>query len=276
MRSVGDLGRSDLVLLLEFVDQSRTIASESDVTSILRRLCDQVPARGVIAVASPSRLFDLTQTADTPSRPKFQTGSEGRIVTAGGLSFLNVGYPEPWLAEYWDKNYFVSDPTKSALQRGAQLLPWADTFAKPEQLPAKRYVRAAFDFGIRDGVTVAVRPPHNRPRCYFSFLGDQLSQNGRAQTMLRYLTPYMQEAMCASISGPPAVVPLSQPRLPSVREIEVLQWTAEGKTNWEISIILRVSERTVKFHLANAMAKLQATSRAHAVAIALRHSVISL
>ncbi|MCP4355095.1 MAG: helix-turn-helix transcriptional regulator, partial [Proteobacteria bacterium] len=56
------------------------------------------------------------------------------------------------------------------------------------------------------------------------------------------------------------------------REHEVLQWVTEGKTNWEISIIIKTSERTVKSHMTNLMRKLNATSRSHAVAIALSHS----
>jgi DNA-binding CsgD family transcriptional regulator len=47
-----------------------------------------------------------------------------------------------------------------------------------------------------------------------------------------------------------------------------------GKTNWEISLILNISERTVKFHIQNTMEKLQASSRAHAVAIALGEGLI--
>ena len=50
------------------------------------------------------------------------------------------------------------------------------------------------------------------------------------------------------------------------REIECLQWTAHGKTAWEISMILRLSERTVNFHLGNAMRKLGVHNKTHAVA----------
>ena len=61
----------------------------------------------------------------------------------------------------------------------------------------------------------------------------------------------------------------------TVREKEVLAWAMEGKTNWETSVILSLSEATVKFHVRNAMAKLNATSRAQAVAVALRRGLIA-
>ena len=67
---------------------------------------------------------------------------------------------------------------------------------------------------------------------------------------------------------------LRNPDQLSRREVEVLIWAMEGKTNWEIAVILALSERTVKFHVHNAMSKLRATSRAHAVAVAIRRGLI--
>ena len=50
------------------------------------------------------------------------------------------------------------------------------------------------------------------------------------------------------------------------RERESLGFVADGKTDWEISVILGVSEATVRFHVDNARRKLGATNRAQAVA----------
>jgi DNA-binding CsgD family transcriptional regulator len=61
----------------------------------------------------------------------------------------------------------------------------------------------------------------------------------------------------------------------SGREQQVLELTAEGLTNAEIGKALFVSEETVKSHLRNLLAKLQARSRAHAVALGFRHGLIS-
>lgn len=54
------------------------------------------------------------------------------------------------------------------------------------------------------------------------------------------------------------------PRL-TKRELDVLSWTAQGKTAWEVSVILGMSEKTVNFHLGNAMRKLEVTSKHQAV-----------
>jgi DNA-binding CsgD family transcriptional regulator len=50
----------------------------------------------------------------------------------------------------------------------------------------------------------------------------------------------------------------------SSRELEVLRWTAEGKTSAEIGQILHISERAVIFHVNNSMTKLRATNRTQA------------
>lgn len=50
------------------------------------------------------------------------------------------------------------------------------------------------------------------------------------------------------------------------REAEVLLWTAEGKTAWEVGRILGITEGTVRAHLAHVLDKLRAANKPHAVA----------
>jgi LuxR family transcriptional regulator, quorum-sensing system regulator BjaR1 len=60
----------------------------------------------------------------------------------------------------------------------------------------------------------------------------------------------------------------------SKREHEVLQWAAEGKTEWEIGLILGVSEHTADKFIRSARIKLHAANRTHAVAQAMRLGLI--
>lgn len=62
----------------------------------------------------------------------------------------------------------------------------------------------------------------------------------------------------------------------SARELDCLSWTAAGKTAWEASMILGISERTVRFHLNVAREKLQCTTTTQAVAKAITNKLISL
>lgn len=50
----------------------------------------------------------------------------------------------------------------------------------------------------------------------------------------------------------------------TLREREMLAWTADGKTAYEIGKIFGIAERTVKFHLQNAVVKLDAMNKTHA------------
>jgi DNA-binding CsgD family transcriptional regulator len=58
------------------------------------------------------------------------------------------------------------------------------------------------------------------------------------------------------------------------REQECLLWVTEGKTTWETSQILNISERTVTFHLQNTVDKLGVVNRQQAVARAVALGII--
>lgn len=58
------------------------------------------------------------------------------------------------------------------------------------------------------------------------------------------------------------------------REREVLTLMAQGHNNIEIAQLLIVSRSTVKFHVSNVLAKLDAASRTEAVAIAMKHGLV--
>ena len=71
-------------------------------------------------------------------------------------------------------------------------------------------------------------------------------------------------ARLRSQSAAPAKVARLTPR-----ERECLSWVASGKTDWEISQILNISEQTTHEYVQNAISKLNATTRAQAVAVAI-------
>jgi DNA-binding NarL/FixJ family response regulator len=92
------------------------------------------------------------------------------------------------------------------------------------------------------------------------------------------------EAAAARRSAKPAgsVIPFTPPpalreleQEPTAREIEVLQLVADGLVNREIGQRLFLSEETVKSHVRHLLAKLQARSRAHAVAVGFRRGLIA-
>ena len=75
------------------------------------------------------------------------------------------------------------------------------------------------------------------------------------------------------------VIPFSGPlrelgQEPTARKVEVLQLISDGLVNREIGQRLFLSEETVKSHVRHLLAKLQARSRAHAVAVGFRRGII--
>ena len=81
-------------------------------------------------------------------------------------------------------------------------------------------------------------------------------------------------------NGTAEVIPFNGPlqqleQEPTMREIEVLQLISDGLVNREIGQRLFLSEETVKSHVRHLLAKLQARSRAHAVAVGFRRGLIA-
>jgi len=58
------------------------------------------------------------------------------------------------------------------------------------------------------------------------------------------------------------------------REREILQLLADGMSNADVASKLFISQETVKSHVRHILAKLEADTRTHAVAIALREAII--
>lgn len=58
------------------------------------------------------------------------------------------------------------------------------------------------------------------------------------------------------------------------RERECLLWVSAGKTAWETAQILGRSQRTIEFHLANAVSKLNASNKVHAATLAIRRGIL--
>jgi len=82
-----------------------------------------------------------------------------------------------------------------------------------------------------------------------------------------YVDPVLGSSVIRSgLADAPAVL--------SERATEILSLFAAGKRNDEIASELFLSEATVRTHVRNAMRKLEADTRTHAVAIALRQKLI--
>jgi DNA-binding NarL/FixJ family response regulator len=87
-----------------------------------------------------------------------------------------------------------------------------------------------------------------------------------------YVDPRLREAVPAPVAPAPVA---ERPPLLSRREREIMDHLAQGLTGEQVAELLVLSAETVKTHIRNAMGKLEATTRVHAVALALRDGQIS-
>lgn len=94
----------------------------------------------------------------------------------------------------------------------------------------------------------------------------------RTVAEVQLFAAYAQEAAARIVvpedaeSGLPALTP---------RELEVLRWTMEGKTAWEVGRVLGIAEQTAVRHLHHATRKLDCVNKHQAVLRALRLGLIA-
>ncbi|HEX8105837.1 MAG TPA: LuxR C-terminal-related transcriptional regulator [Solirubrobacteraceae bacterium] len=102
-----------------------------------------------------------------------------------------------------------------------------------------------------------------------------LAAGARAVALAGGEIDQLADAIHAAAAGRPSAG--TPPRAPTLskRERQVVDLLAQGLTNEQVADLLVISAETVKTHIRNAMTKLEASTRAHAVALALRDGEIS-
>lgn len=182
---------------------------------------------------------------------------------------VNISYPQQWLSLYEERGFAAVDPVVRAHFADHSPKIWGDTYrqwGRPQP-----FLSLAEDFGIREGYSFGALSPTDRTVTIFS-LSINKKPTTHALELLDILAPHFHEALQRAVQPPRLSFfsPLTQ------REAEVIRWLANGKNTWEISMILGISERTVKFHSATIVQKLGASNRTHAVAKALSYGWMSL
>lgn len=118
----------------------------------------------------------------------------------------------------------------------------------------KEVINLKLDAGIHECLTVGVRGVLGTCT-YFAFSNFDRRLLDKFRTMMQILGPHLHLAYMRATSWADHGQP-TPPLTLTDREQEIMRWVAEGKTNWEISVILRVSLNTIKFHLKNVYQKL--------------------
>lgn len=169
-------------------------------------------------------------------------------------------YPVDWQQRYQECNYIAVDPTVEHGTRSTLPIVWTDALFErtPEFWEEARAQNLNIGWAQSSRGVQGTSGLLTLARSHDALDAKEL--RFKAERM-NWLTQIAHTGMSNCIV--PEMVPESKAAL-TPREIEVLKWSAEGKTCFEIAAILNISERTANFHVSNAVAKLGASNKIHA------------
>lgn len=168
-------------------------------------------------------------------------------------------YPSAWQQRYAEQNYMAVDPTVAHALRSTVPLVWSESLFEQ----ARPFWEEARSHGLQVGwAQSSCDAQGNVGMMTLARGGEALTeQELRAKTLqLSWLTHATHAAMVRIAASRPHAYSVNAVEL-TAREAEMLRWTADGKTSGEIAQITAISERTVNFHLNNAVEKLGAANK---------------
>lgn len=185
-----------------------------------------------------------------------------------------TNYPEAWIEHYFEEKYQRIDPVVRYCFEKVSPIRWDHLQKHPEYSSPEgdAIFKKAAQLGLVYGVSIPLKA-HTGEICIFSLA----SANGTdtdnrfdavlspAQTFSTELFNNLTRIKLTQDEQKESLTP---------RELECIFWACEGKTTWEMSQILDITERTVIFHLTSATKKLGAVNRQHAVAKAITTGLI--
>ncbi|ALA19764.1 hypothetical protein AL346_15210 [Chelatococcus sp. CO-6] len=184
-------------------------------------------------------------------------------------------WPDAWYRRYIAAGHYRRDPCVARSLRSPRPFAWRELEREMAQDAAGRRVMAeARDFGLKQGICVPLHIPGG-PSAVVTMAGEAVDDSPGADRVL-HLAALSAFWSLTGIRKPIARPSRFEPSDLTRRECEVLQWTAAGKTAWEVGQILGIAETTAISHLRNARRKLGAANVVHAVAEALRLNRIQL
>lgn len=185
--------------------------------------------------------------------------------------FLASNYPSDWIAHYTEQGYDKVDPVVLRSMSTDDPFIWNEPSAPR---PAKQLFDEASEAGIVSGFAVPILLRNGR-HSVVSVTSDLKA--GEFDRLMRSTQRAVQTAIycyhdtLCDLAG----IGNHRPDPIPLLEAEVLRWLGAGKTPAEIADILCMPECTVENHIANALARLNLTSREHLAAEAIRRGLLA-
>jgi LuxR family transcriptional regulator, quorum-sensing system regulator BjaR1 len=216
----------------------------------------------------------ISETVLSVVRPLGFTQVLAGIIPLPGMSMqqqiANVvlhRWPDQWSRRYFSQGYLFEDPTIRRVTTSTEPFLWSEAESScGDSAAAKRVMGEAREFELGFGFTVPMLTLDGQS-AGFSIASNRAELPPHFRGRLQLLAMYAFARALTMADAPPPV------RL-TPREADVLHWIAEGKSDWEISRILHVSEHLVDKMARQIRLKFGAANRTQAVAQALRHRII--
>jgi DNA-binding CsgD family transcriptional regulator len=244
------LSGNDAIKLLELIHKTLSCDSEEELASLFQSIRELFP-------------FEYVNAA---------LGRHGSLNEIDLVHGFNVSFPEEWMREYLSRNYFRVDAVIRENYSTYETQHWP--ISRKELFRQKEITSLGMDFGVSECWTHGSGPiASEKYGSMFCFAGQSMEYCRRTAFILQYIIPHLHLAL-TNIFDKKRLY--ADKVLLSDREKEVLDWLKQGKSSWDISVILGISERTVNFHVYNVMGKTGAANRAQAVAVAARLGLIDI
>lgn len=187
--------------------------------------------------------------------------------------FLVSNWTGDWLDTYFDRAFIKHDPRTRAVALSGKPVSVADIRAgRCGFIPSEREIEVldmAAERGRPHGLVVPVHGAQGYRGIVF-LLGPGPDPGPRERAILQFLAMHAHDRMRSlSTSGEPGAMPALTPR-----EIEVLTLARRGLGDDAIAQATDIAIRTVRFHFVNARNKLQARTRAEAIATAINLNLL--
>jgi LuxR family transcriptional activator of bioluminescence operon len=213
-------------------------------------LCDQA-----VSPESIPTILDQFTSKIGFDRYLLRTNLRSRSGPSRKLRVTN--YEQTWLSHYYESNYGMVDPAVSHARDQAGAACLHGLLCESGSRKLKQFNADVRDAKLDRGITVPLRTSH---------LAGVLNLHNSEKAPSFHEIKHYVVVFAASLSDmlTRVLLPIDQ-RLEydklTFRERQVLFWTTAGKTAWETSVILGISERTVVAHLANSTEALGCSNR---------------
>jgi len=174
------------------------------------------------------------------------------------------GWPLEWFELYNRENLSAVDPVPRHCFDTLNPFEWKDApYDRERDAAAHNVMMRARDFRFHEGFCIPIH--YDDSTGAISMAGERPYLDAETRSALHLMSVFTHGRLRA-LARPAPVLP--NRRLSEI-EAEVVRWAARGKTAWETSQILGLSERNVRWHLEEAQRKLMAPNKTAAVARAL-------